>query len=251
LPSDPYDVISCPTLASDNFVCPLDASDDQQVRLSKDMLSILLPICEYPGKNDWAWHSIKLNIPDYAAKRYANGEICRPSIRVDGDDIYLLVPLDVPTPEKRITGRTLSCDWGVRKLATCSVIYIRDGEAITTGRPFHFIGSGFQDKQHDRKDQAQIIDKKAWAIERLLSSKPDPDSDLSSKLDFYKRERASVWEHSIEPMINMPERALYGVSRPLSPRIVTLSLLRILPLCRRTTMVASRAAVTTCRYEGC
>ena len=81
LPDDPYDIISCPTVSADNFVCPLDASDDQGVRLDGDILSVQLPLCENPGKKDWAWHSLKLDLPEFAKERYAAGVPCRPAIR--------------------------------------------------------------------------------------------------------------------------------------------------------------------------
>ena len=199
LPDDPYDVISCPTISSDHFVCPLDASDDQGVRLDGDLLSIQLPLCENPEKKDWVWHSLRLRLPDFAKERHAAGVPCRPVIRVEGDKVYLLVPLDVPTPERRVTGRTFAVDWGVRKLATGSVVYMVDGEVFTTGRPYHFIGAGFQHRQHDRKDQAQILGDEIRRDEALLRGKKGkgPDSDtrarLTARIAFLRQERDLVW----------------------------------------------------------
>lgn len=72
-PESGYDLIACPDFSRGCYGVPLEAADRQQVKLEGDRLSILLPVCELPGRGDWAWHTLTLTIPAYARERYAQG----------------------------------------------------------------------------------------------------------------------------------------------------------------------------------
>jgi hypothetical protein len=177
LPESAYQVISCPSFDDETFLCPLEAADDQQVRLNGLELSLLLPVCELPGQGDWSWHKLTLKLPDFAQKRYAAGALCRPSLRLTPDKAYLLVPLDLPVPELIESDWWFATDWGRRRLSTGTIVKPdpRDpgGRAITTGRPYFFNARQIQGKWDRQRRQAEILEVKIAQIGKLLASRTD------------------------------------------------------------------------------
>jgi hypothetical protein len=222
-PENVYDLISCPDFSAGYYTCPLDAADDQQVKLAGHRLSILLPTCEFPTKKDWAWHSMALNLPAYALDRYAQGIICKPSLRVTPTDIYFLVPLDLEVPEL-LAGRvaqidaqaalidladqgrqekaesvvedfkTFGLDWGERRLLSGAIVE-RDGQdqISTTGRPFYFDSSELQHKQKRRRTEAEHLKAEMVRLEKEERETKRPCPARIAKIAVWAQERSFLW----------------------------------------------------------
>jgi hypothetical protein len=197
MPSSAYDVLSPPS-GSGAFVLPLDAADDQQVRLGDGSLSVLLPTAAAPGQRDWAWHTLPLDIPAWAAVRYASGAPCRPSLRVLPDRAYLLLPLDVPTPPMSAANRVLGLDWGQRRMLTGAVCSPdkRPGRVATTGRPFYFSASGMQSRLYHLRDEAEHLAAKIRLLKPLIAGMAAGDPErmrLEACLSTLAGEKDAAW----------------------------------------------------------
>jgi hypothetical protein len=218
LPTDPYELRQCPSFAEGILVCPLDAADDQQVRLAGTALSLLLPLAKKPGKREWAWHILPLALPAWATRRYPNAPLCRPSLRITPDSTYFLVPLDIPVPPQQAGYRVLGLDWGLRRLLTGAVVSLGGmseadwaagvGGAVgaggtsvsgglselgiqTTGRPFFFSATGMQGKLYRVRAEAEGLAKKISQVERLLAGRDD--RALAARRDVLEREKTHLW----------------------------------------------------------
>jgi hypothetical protein len=200
IPSDPYEVINCPDFAEGFFLCPLDAADGQQVKLAGVELALLLPVCAYPGKSDWSWHTLTLKVPDFAQQRYAKGVICRPSLRVTPDKSYFLTPLDIPVPALSSSLKVFSLDWGARRLLTGVVVSIDPSDpyrhALTTGRPYFCNSRQWRAKLARLKDDAHILDTKIKQQGKLLAGlrkhhRTDPS--LLARKELLEHQRSSLW----------------------------------------------------------
>jgi len=171
LPESAHQVISCPSFG-DYFLCPLEAADNQQVKLEGLALSLLLPICEMPGKSDWAWHKLTLALPKFVQERYGHGEIHCPALRITPSKNYFLVPIEVPGPELIESDKIFAVDWGRRRLSTGALISLDPqdptGGAISTGRPYFFNARQLQAKLDRQRDQSEILGAKISQIGKLL-----------------------------------------------------------------------------------
>ena len=191
LPTDPYELQGCPSFADGILTCPLDASDDQGVRLEGSQLSILLPLAAAPTREQWAWHSVILALPAHVLRRYPGAMLARPSIRVTPRQTYFLLPLDLAVPALREGERVLGLDWGVRRLLTGAIVE-PDGEMTrTTGRPYFFSTRGMSAKICRLRAQAELLATKITRIEKLLAGQPDPA--LAARLVVVEREKAFLW----------------------------------------------------------
>ena len=197
LPANAYEIVNRPEFKDDYLTCPLDAADDQAVKISGNRLSVQLPIKEHPGKADWAWHTMELVIPAFARERYAGAQICRPNLRVTPANAYFLVPLEVGLPEALVSDRILGVDWGLRKLATCTVVYPdKDNpeRAISTGRPFFFNAWSLQTKQYRRRAEAQDLAVRIKAIDKLLTGEFPGKEALTAKRDRLFSVKTALWQ---------------------------------------------------------
>jgi hypothetical protein len=197
LPARVYEVLGRPEFKGGYLTCPLDAADDQAVRLTDSQLSVQLPTKEYPSKGDWAWHSLELMIPKFARQRYAGALICRPSLRVTPASAYFLVPLEVGVPEALVSDRLLGVDWGLRKLASCTVVYpdqVNPDRAITTGRPFFFNAWALQTKQYRRRTEAEALAVRIGAIDKLLTGEFPGKEALIARRDQLLTVKTALWQ---------------------------------------------------------
>lgn len=205
LPESAYQVIGGPDFGEESFLCPLEAADDQQVRLAGPKLELLLPTAELPGKGGWAWHALTLSLPAFAQARYAEGEICRPSLRVTPDKAYFLVPLDMPAPETVDSDCWFAEDWGRRRLSTGTIVKpdSRDlTRAITTGRPYFFNARQIQGKWDRGRAQAEILERK---IAHLTSCWPASQTGLCpSAGSAYRPRRATSSAGAADPASKSP-----------------------------------------------
>ena len=206
-PENVYDLINCPDFAAGYYFCPLDAADDQQVKLTGNQLSILLPTCEFPTKKDWAWQTMSLKLPSYALHRYVKATICKPSLRITPTEIYFLVPLDIEVPELLSTQdtqdnteliaknfKTLGLDWGVRRLLSGAIVE-RDeqGQISTTGRPFYFDSGDLQAKQARRRTEAEYLKAEMFRLEKDEQAAEKPCPARIAKIAVWERERSFLW----------------------------------------------------------
>jgi len=201
-PASVYDLIACPDFSAGFYNCPLDAADNQQVKLEDDQLSILLPACEFPGKADWAWHTLTLKIPAFAESKYPGAKVRKPSLRLTPEELYFLVPLDIELPElhkdlmERQAGeeKILGVDWGERRLATAALV-ARDesGQVYTTGRPFYFDAGDLQGKQARRRAEAEHLAKEIERMEKEEREARKSAPARVAKIAVLKRERDLLW----------------------------------------------------------
>ena len=210
-PQSIYDLISCPDFSAGFYTCPLDAADDQQVRLAGDQLSVLLPVCEFPAKQDWAWHTLTLRLPAYARERYPQGVICKPSLRVTPEDLYFLVPLDLEVPELLVDqigpsenedesesededSKNLGLDWGKRRLLTAAVV-ARDAQdqVSTSGRPFYFDAGALQDKQDRRRAEGYHLKDEIARLEQDQQAAGKICVARAAKIELLQREKDRLW----------------------------------------------------------
>ena len=206
LPSDAYDVVACPSSEDGYSVCPLDAADEQQVRLDGNRLSVLLPTCERPTRGEWAWHTMTLVLHDYAQRQYGSGTLCRPALRITPEAIYLLVPVDVAAPEIAFDAvdRLFAVDWGERRALTGAVVERAGDGAITTGRPSYFDASELQAKQYRRREEAEHLRDMADRIDGHLRHRYDPA--LAVRRDLLLRAKDFIW-HKISECNNQLDYA--------------------------------------------
>lgn len=215
-PESVYDLIACPDFSSGFYNCPLDAVDSQQVKLADDRLSILLPVCAFPGKADWAWHTLTLTIPPFAQEKYKGFKICKPSLRLTPEDLYFLVPLDIEVPELLIDqvspesdnpkaeNKILGTDWGERRLLTCATATLdAHGEVVTTGRPYYFNASFLQDKQGRRRAEGYHLKDEIARLERDEHEAKKPASARVAKIAVLTQENDLLWRR-----INQSNRQL-------------------------------------------
>ncbi len=121
-------------------------------RLEGDRLAgeIKLPAVPEPrSERDWRWLPFSVKLPaELQGKLAAGGVLCAPDLRLkvkpDGELIALL-DVKAEVPEKEPSGdfgRALACDWGLRKMATCTVVS-RKGQLTP---PFFVFWSGLKAK---------------------------------------------------------------------------------------------------------
>lgn len=122
---------------------------------------IKLPASLKPrSKKDWQWHPFSVKLPaELQEKLSAGGTVCAPDLRFkvkpDGRLIVLLdVKVEVPEEEPSgDSGRALSVDWGLRKLATCTVV---SGNGQLTP-PFFVFWSGLRAKLFRIREDIKIL----------------------------------------------------------------------------------------------
>ena len=206
-PQSVYDLIFCPDFSAGFYNCPLDAADDQQVRLAGDQLSVLLPVCELPTKHDWVWHTLTLDLNAYAQRRYPQGAICKPSLRVTPKDLYFLVPLDLEVPELLVDQigpseneceeedpKNLGVDWGKRRLLTAAIT-VKDAQdqVSTTGRPFYFDAGGLQDKQARRRAEGYHLKDEIARLEKDQQAAGKVCLARATKIEVLQQEKDRLW----------------------------------------------------------
>jgi hypothetical protein len=127
-----------------------------QLDLEQQTLSLALrtPDAQGAWARTWREHSVQLPLPDRVVARARTGTLLAPSLReiveVDGTryavlDVIVEVPAEDPAPFSDIK-TVLGFDWGVRVLATASVV---DLQAHQVGRPF-FVDTGPLDGRQAR-----------------------------------------------------------------------------------------------------
>lgn len=172
LPESANQVVSCPSFG-DYFLCPLDAADNQQVKLDGLELGLLLPTREKPRKQDWAWHKLTLTLPKFGQERYGPGKIHRPSLRITPTKNYFLVPIEAAVPALIKSDKIFAVDWGCRRLSTGAIISLDPqnptGRAISTGRPYFFNSRQLQSKLNRQRAQTEILGVKITQQDKLLA----------------------------------------------------------------------------------
>lgn len=136
-------------------LAPDDGPENGQAtrwRLEGDRLTgeIKLPVVPEPrSKKDWRWLSFSLKLPAELQEKLAvGGVLCAPDLRLkvkpDGKLVALLdVKVEVPEGEPSgKSGCALACDWGLRKLITCTLVS-REGQRTP---PFFVFWSGLEAK---------------------------------------------------------------------------------------------------------
>lgn len=111
---------------------------------------IKLPVVPEPrSKKDWRWLSFSVKLPaELQEKLAAGGVLCAPDLRLKvkpGGELIALLDVKVEVPEEEPSGnsgRALACDWGLRKLITCTVVS-QEGQLTP---PFFVFWSGLKAK---------------------------------------------------------------------------------------------------------
>lgn len=122
---------------------------------------IKLPVVPEPRSGrDWQWLSFAVKLPEVFREKLSSGGVpCAPDLRLKvkpcGElavllDVRAEVPEDGPSGS---TGRALACDWGLRKLVTCTVVS-RQGQVTP---PFFLFWSGLKAKLYRIREQIRKL----------------------------------------------------------------------------------------------
>jgi hypothetical protein len=204
-PEDAYECSERPVLKA-SFL-PLDACDRQQAVVEQAsegapaVLRVLLPTRQRPrSAKDYAWHSMPLDMPVWARRKYAGWEALKPTLSLKPDGrVKILLPLEAlaPEPPKGKERRGFSTDWGQKRTLTGAVVFLSEtGEVETTGQQFVFQANRAQQKMYRNRECAEHLGAKVAQIERLLGGRDE--ETLSARLDVLLAEKSRQWQHLSE-----------------------------------------------------
>jgi hypothetical protein len=211
-PVDAYEVSKIPELKA--LKLPLDACDRQQVALEPAdtpgewLLRVLLPTSRKPQKADWAWHSLEITLPAWAAVRYRDWLACKPVLQItDRGLVRLLLPLERMLPPARalkhataglLQARGFALDWGQRRLLTGAVVEPSADEAwmLTSGRQYVFQAGGAQTNLYRTRDHAEHLAARIERIDDLLAH--NENTTLRERQQLLLDEKKRQWAHVSE-----------------------------------------------------
>ena len=120
---------------------PLAPDDNQihQVETNSENLHFTLktPSCKNPlSYHDYQETNLKVKIPNHLENLLQAGEICKPSLRLSNNKIYLDIPVKMKSLSlDSISNRVLACDLGVSTQVTSSILEKQDEEIRQLSQP--------------------------------------------------------------------------------------------------------------------
>jgi hypothetical protein len=163
----------------------LAAADKQLVTIQRTgpdtaVLRVKLPLIDRPAAPArWAWHTIRLTLPDHVP---IDARLCVPTLRVIGGPVRVDLPWQTAVPSAPGAGHTVAfgLDWGVNTLLTGTVSKLADNSTgtrvVSDGRMLRFDATGISARLHrlrgDREKVAARRDHYAQLLEGLPAFDP-------------------------------------------------------------------------------
>jgi IS605 OrfB family transposase len=151
----PEDYIELNKIRKIPYTLPLAPDDNQihQVETNSENLHFTLktPCCDKPDSyHDYQEDNLKVKIPNHLEKLLQAGEICKPSLRLSDNKLYLDIPVKMKSlSSDSISSRVLACDLGVSTQVTSSIIEEQGEEIRQLSQPEFY--------NHDCKRKLQRI----------------------------------------------------------------------------------------------